>query len=121
MSELKHQLMMNKEHSWVFAYTKSEADKVIAELKKEKEYVIENTAKVINAQEREIRHQKYKRCLAMANWCCDACYKWMMRKAKAIVLGKDGVKEYYQAKRKLFLFIRWQTRWLKIAEKFKTN
>ena len=66
-----------------------------------------------------VRHQKYKRCLAMAMWCCDACDKWMMRKAKAIGLGKDGVKEYHQARRKLFHSMRWQTRWLKIAEKFK--
>ena len=35
MSELKHQLMLNKEHSWVFAYPKSEADAVIAEKDKE--------------------------------------------------------------------------------------
>ena len=32
MSELRHQLVMTKEHSWVFAYPKSEADKVIAEI-----------------------------------------------------------------------------------------
>lgn len=33
MSELKHHVMLNKEHSWVPCYIKSEADKVIAELK----------------------------------------------------------------------------------------
>ena len=33
MSELEQQLVMTKEHSWIFAYPKSEADKVIAELK----------------------------------------------------------------------------------------
>lgn len=100
-------------------YLKSDVDAVIAELKKEKEYVIENTAKVINAQEREIRHQKYKRCLGKAEMCGVACDKWMMKKAKAIGLGKDGVKEYHQARRKLFHYMRWQTRWIKIAEKFK--
>ena len=35
MSELKHQLMLNKDRSWVPCYLKSEADNVIAELKKE--------------------------------------------------------------------------------------
>jgi hypothetical protein len=35
MSELKHQLMLNKEMSWVSCYIKSEADLVIAELKNE--------------------------------------------------------------------------------------
>lgn len=33
--ELKHQLMLNKEMSWVPCYIKSEADTVIAELKAE--------------------------------------------------------------------------------------
>ena len=111
-------------------YSKSEADKVIADLEeKHKTEVKEllclirdkenNFNRAFDSEEKEIRHNKYKRCLAMANWCCDACDKWMMRKAKAIVLGKDGVKEYFQAKIKLFLFMRWQTRWLKIAEQFK--
>lgn len=35
MSELKHQLMLNKEMSWVPCYPKSEADKVIAAKDKE--------------------------------------------------------------------------------------
>lgn len=83
-TKLKHELMLNKERSWVPCYLKSEADKwiadleeshkkevgqlliEIAELKKEKEYVIEHTADVINGQECEIQRQKYKRCFAMA-------------------------------------------------------
>ena len=32
MSELKYQLMLNKDMSWVPCYLKSEADKVIADL-----------------------------------------------------------------------------------------
>lgn len=35
MSELKYQLMLNKERSWVPCYLKSEADKAIAEKDKE--------------------------------------------------------------------------------------
>lgn len=70
-------------------------------------------------QKERTLHQKYKRCLAMAWWCGDACDKWMMRKAKAIVLGKDGVEEYYRARRKLLHYMRWQNRWMKFAEKFK--
>ena len=117
-------------------YTRIDADAVIAELQEKlkvqtsiaeegwKEFRTYHTSyaeavKELYDKNKELRYQKFKRCLAMANWCCDACDKWMMRKAKAIVLGKDGVKEYYQAKRKLFLFMRWQTRWLKIAEQFK--
>lgn len=87
----------------------------IAELEK----LVETANLIKNEQLAAARHHKHKRCLAMAMWCCDACDKWMMRKAKAIGLGKDGVKEYHQARRKLFHYMRWQTRWLKIAEKFK--
>lgn len=66
-----------------------------------------------------IAKQKFKRCVAMAKWCCEAYDKWMMKKAKAIGLGKDGVEEYHQARRKLFHYMRWQKRWLELAEKFK--
>ena len=103
-------------------YTRTDADNVIAELKADYKEACDRlqTANLIKDEQlAATRHQKYKRCLAMANWCCDACDKWMMRKAKAIVLGKDGVKGYHQARRKLFLFMRWQTRWIKIAELFK--
>jgi hypothetical protein len=117
-------------------YTRTDADAVIAELKAQKAQAEDDCAywksmakrnaadnSVMAKQRAEAfkreRYQKYKRCLAMAMWCCDACDKWMMRKAKAIGLGKDGVKEYHQARRKLFHYMRWQTRWLKLAEKFK--
>ena len=75
-------------------YLKSEADKVIA-------------------------HNKYKRCLAMAKWCGNAYDKWMMKKAKAIGLGKDGVEYYHQARWEVSHYMRWHARWIKIAEKFK--
>lgn len=99
-------------------YLKSEADEAIAdleeshkkevgqllmeivELKKEKEYVIEHTADVINGQERELSRQKYKRCLAMAQVLEHVC-PMTNRKAK----WRD----------------KWHKRRLKIAEKFKTN
>lgn len=87
----------------------------IAELEK----LVETANLIKNEQLAAARHHKHKRCLAMAMWCCDACDKWMMRKAKAIGLGKDGVIEYNKARSKLYHYMRWQTRWLKIAEKFK--
>ena len=111
-------------------YLKSEVDKVIADLEeKHKTEVKEllclirdkenNFNRAFDSEEKELRRHKYKRCMAMARWCCDACDKWMMRKAKAIGLGKDGVIEYHKARSKLFHYMRWQTRWLKIAEQFK--
>jgi hypothetical protein len=124
MRELKYQLMLNKDMSWVPCYLKSEADKVIAdleeshkkevgqllidiaELKKEKEYVIEHTAEVINAQEREIQHQKYKRCLAMAKWC--------ERK-------RVDAANYRIPREKWEFYEKWHNRWLAIAKKFKES
>ena len=78
----------------------SDADKVNAELKKE--YTIECTTEVINAQEREIRHQKYKRCLANA----DACMHKRWR--------NDEGFDYARSTRHM-------NTWLSIAEKIKPN
>jgi hypothetical protein len=64
MSELKHQLMMTKEHSWVFAYPKSEADKVIAELKADYQEACDRlqTANLIKDEQlAETRYQMRKR------------------------------------------------------------
>ena len=108
MSELKVYKFLGQDEVWPEAnlgsayYLKSEADKVIAKLKKEKEYTFEHTTEVINAQEIEIRHQKYKRCLAMAKWC--------------IVEAKVSDDEY-----RMYWWVKWHKRWLKIAEKFKPN
>lgn len=58
----------------------------------------------------EIRHSKYKRCLAMAKWCENAILGWM------------GSKESFSSHQryvKVMLFTKWQNRWLKIAEQFK--
>ena len=41
MSELKHQLMLNKEMSWVPCYLKSEADKYIADLEESHKMEVE--------------------------------------------------------------------------------
>lgn len=82
-------------------YLKSEADKVIAELKNEIEKQkrlrdmalasVPNVLKVMKI----IQHQKYKRCLAMAQWCMDAECK----------TEKDAD-----------FLVRWEYRWLALAE-----
>jgi hypothetical protein len=135
MSELKYQLMLNKDMSWVPCYLKSEADKVIAdleeshkkevgqllieiaELEKEKEYAIEQTAEVINGQERELQHHKYKRCLAMTERCLTEKVYWHYRYND---YGDKGYTREYKW-RKVELWRKWAMRWLAIAEKFKTN
>lgn len=79
-------------------YLKSEADKVIAELKEHNEnYRFDNKNmlhKIMN-QDAELRHSDHKRCLAMAQWCMDAECK----------TEKDAD-----------FLVRWEHRWLALAE-----
>jgi len=119
MSELKainaYQLTTNTEGSDVFihndefgcggdlveCYLKSEADKVIAELKADYQEACNRlqTANLIKDEQlAETRHQKWKRCMAMAMMLEHVC-PITIRKAK------------WKGK--------WYLRWLELAEKFK--
>ena len=49
---------------------------------------------------KELRHQKYKRCLAMARWCNERIAR----------IEKDYASNFYK---------RWKKRWLEFAEKIK--
>lgn len=93
-------------------YIKSEADKVIALLTDKANYndyaykhKSEELADTCRFYEEELRHQKYKRCLAMATICRS---HW----AANIFIreGDDRISEHY---------MKWEKRWLKLAEKFK--
>ena len=129
MSELKHQLMLNKKMSWVPCYIKSEADKVFAELEERHKMEVEqllmeivelkekrDTAeKLLNkalncvsngknhiiSLARKNNHSNYKRCLAMAKLC-----HWKM----GVFIYKKEKSDFYH---------RWRKRWLELAEKFK--
>lgn len=87
-------------------YLKSEADKVIALLKDKANYneyaykrKSEEFADTCRFYEDELRHHKYKRCLAMAKWC---------------------LKEYLNCnKYKITFWLKWRRRWLELAEQFK--
>ena len=112
-------------------YLKSEADKVIAEKDKDiqrlenlcESYRIDcdnlaireaNACKEIERDNKQIRHHKYKRCLAMANICCEKkenCYNRALRK-----YSKDEAD--YLASKSEFCQD-WEFRWFKISEKFK--
>lgn len=56
--------------------------------------------------ERRERHQKYKRCLAMAKWCESENYTdcW-----------------YHENSERCKWTEKWHKRWLELAEKFKPN
>ena len=87
-------------------YLKSEADKVIADLKdKARHYpimasIIEDAKRDLLRQAIELRHHKYKRCLAMARWC-NECHTFNETNEKRTWLHK------------------WHKCWLELAEKFK--
>jgi len=101
-------------------YLKSEADKVIVELKAQKAQAEDdcaywkmsegNAANAMHETEEyamqlynELRHQKYKRCLAMAKLCNE---KWL-------------VHNFAEIPTKLGFYDKWEKRWLGLAEQFK--
>ena len=102
MSELK------ADKTFVFgeeceAYKKPEADKHIGELKKEIAELKEGAKNLIldnYLQDKEIRHQKYKRCLANAEMCMHK--RWR----------NDEGFDYARSTRHM-------KKWLELAEKFK--
>ena len=85
MSELKSYDLVDIQDYRGEVYLKSEADKVIAE------------------KDKELRHHKYKRCLAMANYCHES----------AMWIEENGVNKC------TVFMLRWEKRWLELAEKFK--
>jgi hypothetical protein len=111
MSELNvyhHELRPNE---YAEFYLKYEADKVIAELKADYKEACDRlqTANLVKDEQlAATRHQKYKRCLAMARWCRSrACFYDTMR--------EDG--PYWSVKSDRAY--RWYKWWFKTALQFK--
>lgn len=95
-------------------YLKSEADKVIAELKAQKD------AKILALDaETQLRRQKYKRCLAMAERCKYRMYYLaavVEQEASKIIPLKAQIQWYQKRESRMDY---WKNRWLELAEKFK--
>ena len=100
-------------------YIKSEADKVIAELKQklneaQTELELWRDGSIISESHQkeldEKHHSYYKRCLAMARWC--ASEEETYRPLGAFC-GNESKEELFYA--------RWADKWLELAEKFKPN
>lgn len=112
-------------------YDRSEADKVIAEKDKEIAELLAEVEDVINTykasveskvkiwerckkaeadtaeKDKEISHQKYKRCLDMVAYCDLKMSYWAIRE---IHEGDTG---------KFDLYSKWYDRWRELADKFK--
>ena len=109
-------------------YLKSEADKVIADLEeKHKTEVKEllclirdkenNFNRAFDSEEKEIRHNKYKRCMAMAWWCSSQVDHYH---SEGYIYEHEGKKdELEDCLRRVEFYHRWFERWDKLANKFK--
>ena len=112
-------------------YLKSEADKVIAEKDKEiqrlenlcESYRIDcdnlaireaNAYREIERDNKQIRHQKYKRCLAQVENCRTSSVYFFHLCEREKDEGKAA--EY---RRVSDWFDKWEERWLELAERFK--
>ena len=89
-------------------YLKSEVDKLIAGLNMricdgDEDFEIANNQ--IKRLIKLVRHQKYKRCLAMAEWC----------NTEVGIADTDGNYE------DMLWYQKWYEHWLKLAENFYPN
>ena len=98
-------------------YRKPEADKYINLLKDKANYneyayklKSEELADTCRFYEDELRHQKYRRCLAMAMRCAAEC-----------VVNQNTYKKHFTHKSEFRIehFRKWYFRLLELAEKFK--
>lgn len=119
MNELKS-VYVERTGDWVRSkhnlgkfYLKSEADEVIAELKKackDKDDWCLHTLK-------ELRHQKYKRCLAMARWCAKNVDHL---NSEGYIYEKQGyTNELADCIKGTEFYHKWYNYWSKLVEKFK--
>ena len=104
-------------------YLKSEADKYIAMLKDKansNEYAYKLKSKELADTcrffEEENRHQKYKRCLAMAKWC-RLHDEFTQLESERLGLQQRAI--FMEYRRKAMWWYKWHKRWLELAKKFK--
>ena len=69
--------------------------------------------------EKEARHHKFKRCVAMAKWCefRSRYYDLLIKVEASYLLSNPHNVHKYE--RKAFLSKSWRIKWLELAEKFK--
>jgi hypothetical protein len=92
-------------------YLKSEADKVIADLKADYKEACDRlqTANLIKDEQlAATSHQKYKRCLNKAEWCEERCARY------DVLQERTG----FSWRREIDFYFRWSQRWLELADQF---
>ena len=110
-------------------YNLAKADAVIAEKNKEISELEERIAdgdkdfEIADHQNERllkiVRHQKYKRCLAMRNMCRYAQYSY------SYLMEYEGCKictnniDFRKYDKKYHFYLRWCKRWMELAKKFK--
>ena len=70
----------------------------------------------IDVVARRERHQKYKRCLAMAKWCRLHDEFTQLESER---LGLQQREIFMEYRRKAMWWYKWHKRWLELAKKFK--
>jgi hypothetical protein len=65
---------------------------------------------------KEAQHHKYKRCLAMAEWC-RMHDEFMQLESERLGLPQSTL--FLEYRRKSMWWNKWRNRWLELAEKFK--
>lgn len=94
-----------------------EQESEIAKLKESvKGLILDNYLK-----DKELRHQKYKRCLAMARWCETRHFIIRYIQADKILNDENyiGTDDYLRREYMIKHYCRWANKWLELAEKFK--
>jgi hypothetical protein len=89
-------------------YLKSEVDKKIEYLMSQLELARTSLIKLLAKAQHEARHQKYKRCMAMAAMCAKE-----VESLEGLVYDVEGAFEKYT------LYKKRHKRWLELAKKFK--
>ena len=107
-------------------YIKSEADKVIAEkdseiarlnaIRKVHVEAIESMEAGLLQDDKEIRHQKYKRCLLRS-----VIAEMNATHFKDLFYGEGSEALADEYNKQITIHYKWHNRWLELAEKFKTN
>lgn len=106
-------------------YLKSEADKFISDLEESHKTEVKellclirdkenNFNRAFDSEEKELRHQKHKRCLDKAKLC-----ESEEKRLEAIAPIFDTDKECWEYNSDYW--DKWRNRWLELSEKFKTN